>query len=107
MLNHFFGGGVNKFVEEFEDVLQLAGFINRKTSAEKGKQDDQEQDDQNFADEPIGPGMRRIVVIVNGVEERVGRSGQGAVEESGNPEFGFHLMRRATYKEVLQQFDDC
>ncbi len=91
--DHFFRGGMDEFVNEFERVLNFAGAIYRKAAAGESEEYENEQHDQDLADHPVAPGIAGILRReMDGVQQCIGGTGEGAVEEAGDPEFVWHLV---------------
>jgi hypothetical protein len=90
---------MNKLMKKLEDMLQLARLVDGKASPEKREEDHQEQYDKNFTDEPVCPGMGCVVAEMNGVKKGVGGRCQGAIKESGDPEFWFHQCEERLTKK--------
>ena len=83
-----------ELVERFESQLQLAGSFHREPGAQDREQDEDHGHHQKLHGQPVFPGMRWIGGRPsNGIQERIERARQEAVEKCGGPEFQFSLHR--------------
>ncbi len=67
----------HEFIDQFEDMLQLAGAVHRQTATQKSKQQHDEQNDNNLAHHPVGPRVGGICGRqMDCVQENIGRTSQ-------------------------------
>ena len=78
--DHFFGGGAEELVGEFQDVLDFAGLVDGEPGRHDSEEDQDEKNDQNLASHPVGPGMSGVIRrVINGMQDGVGQTAEQPV----------------------------